>query len=286
MENTTAPNSVNPLAKYFRQPAIYIKLPSSGKYWEENALELPANGEIPVYPLTTRDEITLRTPDALMNGSGVVDVIQSCCPNIKNAWNMPSIDVDAVLIAIRIASYGQTMDIETKCPACDESNTHAMDLSTCLVAIKSPDYNKVLEIDGLKIKLKPNPYFGVNKVNAVNFEEQKMMQALENADLNDIAKSQAITESMNRLIDINLMTVTDSTDYIEVADGVQVNDKNHINEFYRNAKSNVVQLVRNRINEANIEGGVPPQPAVCHECTADYKVPLVFDYANFFVRGF
>ena len=286
MENTTAPNSVNPLAKYFRQPAIYIKLPSGGKFWEENALELPANGEIPIYPLTTRDEITLRTPDALMNGNGVVDVIQSCCPSIKNAWNMPSIDVDAVLIAIRIASYGQTMDIETKCPTCNESNTHAMDLSNCLVSIKSPDYTKLIETDGLKIKLRPQAYFGVNKVNAITFEEQKMMQALENVDLSDEARSLTVAASMTRLIDINLSTVSDSTDYIEIADAVQVRDKNHIVEFYRNAKSNIVQMVRNRINEANIDGGVPPQPAVCYECSADYKVPLVFDYANFFARGF
>jgi hypothetical protein len=286
MENTTAPNSVNPLAKYFRQPAIYIKLPSGGKYWDENALELPANGEIPVYPLTTRDEITLRTPDALMNGNGVVDVIQSCCPSIKNAWNMPSIDVDAVLIAIRIASYGQTMDIETKCPACSESNTHAMDLSSCLVSIKSPDYDKLIEIDELKIKLRPQPYFGANKVNAVTFEEQKMMQALENITLTEEAKALAVAASMSRLIDINLSTVSESTDYVEIADGIQVRDQTHIIEFYKNAKSSIVQLVKDRINKASIEGGVPPQPAVCHECSADYKVPLVFDYANFFARGF
>lgn len=286
MENTTAPNSVNPLAKYFRQPAIYIKLPSGGKFWEENALELPANGEIPVYPLTTRDEITLRTPDALMNGSGVVDVIQSCCPNIKNAWNMPSIDVDSVLIAIRIASYGQTMDIETACPACKENNTHAMDLSSCLVSIKSPDYNNMIEIEGLKIKIRPQAYFGANKVNAVNFEEQKMLQALENIAITEEMRAQTVTQSMHRLIDINLSTVAESTDYIEIADGVQVRNKDHINEFYRNAKGNVVQSVRDRISKANIDGGVPPQPAVCHECGADYKVPLVFDYANFFVRGF
>lgn len=286
MENTTATNSVNPLAKYFRQPAIYIKLPSAGKFWDENALELPANGEIPVYPLTTRDKITLRTPDALMNGSGVVDVIQSCCPSIKNAWNMPSIDVDTVLIAIRIASYGQTMDIETRCPACKESNTHAMDLSNCLVSVKSPDYNQLVEVDGLKIKIRPQAYFGANKVSAINFEEQKMLQALENVTLTEEVRAQTVTASMHKLVDINLSTVAESTEYIEIADGVQVRDKDHINEFYRNAKSSIVQSVRESINEANIAGGVPPQPAVCHECQADYKVPLVFDYANFFVRGF
>ena len=96
----------NPLAKHFRQPAIYIQLTSQGKFWPENTLELPVTGKIPVYPMTARDEITLRTPDALINGTSVVEVVQSCCPNIKDAWEMPSIDVDSTLIAIRIASFG------------------------------------------------------------------------------------------------------------------------------------------------------------------------------------
>ena len=101
----------NPLFKHFRQPAIHIKLPSEGQYWPAGSVEIPQTGELPIYPLTTRDELTLRTPDALMNGSSVVDVMQSCCPSIKNAWDMPSVDVDAILIAIRIASYGHELEV-------------------------------------------------------------------------------------------------------------------------------------------------------------------------------
>ena len=56
---------MNPLAKHFRQPAIYLQLPSGGKYWPDGSIDLPLNGQIPVYPMTTRDEISIRTPDAL-----------------------------------------------------------------------------------------------------------------------------------------------------------------------------------------------------------------------------
>ena len=164
METTTLPNTAaNPLAKYFRQPAIYIKLPGAGKFWAEGSLNLPVNGEIPIYPMTTRDEVTLRTPDALMNGSGVVSVIESCCPNIIDAWKTPTVDVDAILIAIRIASYGQQMDVETTCPHCNEKNTHALDLINCLGGIQCPDYSQPIAIDNLKIKLKAQIYFGSNQ---------------------------------------------------------------------------------------------------------------------------
>ena len=128
----------NPLGQYFRQPSIYLTLPSRGRYWPDSSLELPATGEIPVLPMTTRDEVTLRTPDALMNGAGIVDVVHSCCPNIKDAWKMPSIDVDAVLIAIRIASYGHGMDLDTNCPYCKEENRHGADLRTILSGMTCP----------------------------------------------------------------------------------------------------------------------------------------------------
>ena len=46
----------------------------------------------------------------------LLDLIQSCIPNIKNAWGMPSLDIDACLIAIRIASYGEHRTITAKAP--------------------------------------------------------------------------------------------------------------------------------------------------------------------------
>jgi hypothetical protein len=142
---------INPLVKHFRRPAIYFKLPSAGNFWEENTLDLPVIGEIPVYPMTTADELTLKTPDALMNGSGIVSVIQSCCPNIKDAWKMPSIDVDAVLIAIRIASYGQSMAISSVCPHCGEEHDYDVDLVNLIGQVKCPNFNTPVEYDGLKI---------------------------------------------------------------------------------------------------------------------------------------
>lgn len=67
----------NPLKQFFRQPAIYLRLPSNGDFWPDGAVDVPHNRELPVYPMTALDEITYRTPDALFNGQAVVTVIQS-----------------------------------------------------------------------------------------------------------------------------------------------------------------------------------------------------------------
>lgn len=282
MENTAQ----NPLSKYFRQPAIYMKLPSNGQFWPNDALDLPVSGEIPIYPMTARDEITLRTPDALMNGSSVVEVIHSCCPNIRDAWRMPSIDVDAVLIGIRIASYGHGMSIDTKCPYCSEENNHELDLRIILSSIKCPDYNSVIDVEGLKIKVRPQPYFGVNKQNAISFEEQRLINALQQADsLSEEEKLKQVNESMNRLIKISIDTVANSTESIELPNGELVKNTEFIQEFYANADGLVVRNIQKRLAEINVEAAIPTQSTACTSCQKEYTVPLEFDYASFFAVG-
>ena len=101
----------NPLAKHFRQPKLYIQFPSKGNFYPDGSLEETETGDYPIFAMTAKDELTIKTPDALLNGQATVSVIQSCVPNIKNAWHVPSIDVDAILIAIRIATYGEKMDL-------------------------------------------------------------------------------------------------------------------------------------------------------------------------------
>lgn len=90
----------NPLKQYFRRPAIYLKLPSEGKYYPIDAIDLPDNKELPVYPMTAIDEITSKTPDALYSGVAISEIIKSCVPNIKDPWSIPTIDLDAILIEI------------------------------------------------------------------------------------------------------------------------------------------------------------------------------------------
>ena len=107
--------NANPLNKYFRQASIYVSLPSGTNY-PTSVVTPSETGELGIMPMTAKDEIRFKTPDALMNGQGVVDVIESCVPNIKDAWQIKSYDLDTVLVAIRVATYGETMEINFTVP--------------------------------------------------------------------------------------------------------------------------------------------------------------------------
>jgi len=277
-----ASNPNNPLAKHFRQPAIYLKLPSGGTYWPDDAIKLPLNGEVAIYPMTTKDEITLKTPDALMNGAGVISVIQSCCPDILDAWRMPSIDVDAVIIAIRIASFGHEMPFNARCPACDNFDDYAIDLRMVLDNIRMPSYDDPVAVDSLKIKLYPQPYFSLNKTNQAQFEEQKLLQAIENTSMDETERSVMINDQMAKIVNIGLQTLVDSTEYIETDDGTQVRDKTFINEFYTNSSTTVTKAVQAKLANLNTEGAVKPVHVNCAECSKPFDIQITFDYAAFF----
>lgn len=272
----------NPLAKHFRQPAIYLRLPSDGLWWEDGALVMPANKELPIYPMSTKDEILLRTPDALLNGQGVVDVIHSCVPNIKDAWKMPSVDVDAVLIAIRIATYGNNMNFDSKCTHCGEENTHEVDLGNTLAGMRCPSFDSTLEYQGLKIRFKPQQFFSVNKSNMIEFEEQKLLNVLNAANMNDEDRAKEVTHIMDRLYQFGLTACTNSTDFIELEDGTRVTEPEFILEFYQNAESAVIKAIQARISEFTEQSKPDGLNLACQACTKSYKVNLTFDYSNFF----
>lgn len=281
---------VNPLSKFFRTPAIYITLPSGGKYWEEDAIDVPETGEFPVYPMTNKDEILLRTPDALLNGQGVIDVIQSCMPNIKNAWKMPSVDVDACLIAMRIASYGHNMDFDNTCPHCKSEHTYTMDLRSMMNSIKCPDYDQQFEHDGIYIRFRPQNYFDINRGSRISFELQKMQQAIDNIsaeiDPNDEIKISAVSGQLNKLTELNLMSIANSTDVIvDSESGAEISDRDFINEFYAKIGGQLFNEIQEKLAEINSVASIKPVPVNCQTCNEEIQLTILFDYASFFVVG-
>jgi hypothetical protein len=174
--------SANPLKQYFRQPAIYLHLPSNGNFWPKGSINMPQNNELPVLPMTAIDEITYRTPDALFNGSAVVNVIQSCIPDIKDAWAAPGTDINSILVSIRIASFGHEMEINSDCPECGASDEYSIDLRVVLDGLQMPDYSTPIKEGDLEITLRPMSYKDQNDVNLQQFEQQRILQSVPESD--------------------------------------------------------------------------------------------------------
>jgi hypothetical protein len=278
----------NPLAQYFRQPAIYITLPSGGAFWPKGSIDLPESGELPVYPLTSRDEITLRTPDALLNGQGVVDVLQSCLPNIHDAWKMPAADADAILIGIRIATYGHSMDFEHTCPHCDESHSYGMDLRHLSESIRMPDYETPIQYGPLSIKFRPSSYADMTQVNKSQYEIQRQTAALDNIEdtMSEDAKNEVINNTINRLISLSQDVIAKSTISITITDTDQeITDQKFIKEFYTQTDAKTFNAIQKALLDRTKDSNVKPVPVNCSGCNEPITINIMFDYSSFFVVG-
>lgn len=276
----------NPLNKYFRQPAIYMELPSQGKWWKPGSLDLGPDQRVPICPMTAKDEILLRTPDALLNGITVAEVFKSCCNVIKDGWAVPAIDVDALLIGIRIASYGNILDVDTKCPHCGEQNRHGIDLGERLSNIKSPNFDKTLQLGAMLIKFKPMSYFAINRENTVSFYEEKIKQSVYAADISDDEKIRIITEEAKKMLDASLLSLAHQTEFIQMEDGIKVIEFEFIQEFYNNIDGDSIRAINDHIKSLYTQVQPPDFAVSCQGCTKNYSFPFEFDYTNFFVRGF
>jgi hypothetical protein len=273
----------NPLFKHFRQPAIYLKLPSQGRFYPDGSLQLSVTGDIPIYPMTVKDELTLKTPDALMNGEGMAAVIRSCCPTILDPWHIPAVDLDAIFIAIRLASYGTGMDINTTCPKCKEENDHTINLTTVLENVTAADYSEQPNINNLIFKFKPQSYKDVNKINIATFEERRLVNNILDSEIADEDKKKMFDESFKKINDLNISMLIDCIDSI-TAEGKSVSDPVMIREFLDNCSRQTYTDIKDKIQEIMNHNKVKPVKVVCSntDCANEYETALEFDQANFF----
>ena len=273
----------NPLQKFMRQASIYIKLPSQGQYYPPGTLDLPEAKEIPVLPMSTRDEITVNTPDALMNGQGVVDMIQSCCPNIKNAWLVPLVDLDTILIGIRIASYGEKMEYTSTCPKCENADNYEIDLRQFMdMPVDINVYSKPFEYKGMQVFVQPISYDTLNKQNLENFEQQRLITMINDAELSAEEKQSRFAEIFQTMTSYTLANIVGSISKIVTPDGIVVANESHINDYVRNSERQFYEALKNYLEE--ITKAIPEKNVSikCAECSNDYTTPFTFDQSNFF----
>jgi hypothetical protein len=270
----------NPLTQYFRQPAVYIRLPSGGKFYPPGTLQMPPNNELPVLPMTSVDEITYRTPDALFNGTATVNVIKSCVPSIRDPWVMPSTDIDAVLVGIRIASYGHEMEIGTTCPACNEADEISVDLRRVNDMISVGNYDQVLNIGDLEIYFKPITYRTVNQNNQVQLEQQQAMQLI-NSDADEKIKIDQLNKSIAVINETTLNTVAQSIAAIKTPQAM-VTETEFIVDFLKNCDSKKFNQLRDYVIGLKQASEVKPLDLTCKECSHKYKQAFTLDLSSFF----
>lgn len=271
----------NPLRQYFRRPALYLKLPSGGKNYPQGTLDLPENGEIPIYPMTAIDEITTKTPDSLFSGVAVVEIIKSCAPNIKDPWKLPVTDLDSILVAIRAASSNEGLEVDTICPSCSETNSYGVNLSAVLSSIKSGDYDTMLNLGDIKIKFRPLSYKEVNELNIKQTELQRVIIVNSNNESSDDEKMKMSSDIVKKLNDLTFDVVSNCIEYVE-SPGGKVYEKEYILDYLKNCGRNTFEDIKNKSIALREVSESKPLKIQCPSCSHQYEQPFTLNISDFF----
>ena len=270
----------NPLRQYFRRPAVYIKLPSGGLGYSKDVLEIPESGDFPVYPMTAIDEITARTPDALFNGTAVAELIKSCVPGIKDPWQISSVDLDSILIAIKAASGGENLELDSTCPSCQEMATYQVNLIGILSSLEPGQYDILLEVGDLKIKFKPLTYKEINDGATAQFEVQRIFMNLENVEDQD-ERNTISHQALENITRVTMELISSAIEYIETP-GITVNEKEFIFDFLQHCDRNVYLQIREHNTILKQATEVKPLKMTCSSCEFEYEQAFTLNPADFF----
>lgn len=272
------------LQKYQRQPKLYVDLPSRGAFYNEEIIQDNQTTQMPVFGMNAMDEITFKTPDALLTGEATATVVQSCLPYIKDPWKLVGYDIDFILISLRIATYGDLLPINTRCPHCSAETSSDVSLQKLLENFADYPVKFNFQMENFTIELRPLTYRETTDFSMENFQLERALIAIEKTDKSRDEKDNEIksifteSEKLNlRLAVAHIESITDGTDTESdnptILEFIQNNDQ----EFYASLRKGIKDLTE-RWNLPNIDVACTNE-----ECESDsYNSKLDLDYSNFF----
>lgn len=196
---------VNPLLTKLKKriPGESFRLPSRGIFYTNGELDPEVdNGEVVIYPMTTIDELKLRSPDMLFQGTAVTEVIARCVPQILQPKMLIAADVDFLLTALRKVSYGPHLPVKHKCTECaspeKEYNLSIDHFIKSSREISPEQYDAMsVTLDDYVIKIRPCVF-------------SEMIKILQSAN-----ESLDSAEKVSALIDSSLAAIIRSVDKIK-----------------------------------------------------------------------
>jgi hypothetical protein len=237
-------------------------------------------GEVPVFPMRSADELLLKSADALMNGYAMEKLLESCVPAIEFPRLISSPDIDALMLAIRAATYGEIIDLSVECPSCKETNEVKRNLSYLISTMTFVDpENPVRLTDEIILYVKPYNMANAVALGIMSFEETRALQAVEMASQED--RSTQMNSSMQRLADLTTSIMADCVIKVVVPND-EVSDKEMILQFVQNVSKEWTDRIQAKLDEINKKGIEKGFDITCASCGHEWKSLIEFDPTTFF----
>lgn len=285
-------NINNPLQQFFRKPKFTIQLPSRGKWYTKNSLKNP-DGTVEIYAMTAADETRSKTSEIMFNGNSLFDLLKSCAPDIINPESMPTVDLDAVMLSIRRASYGDNLSYEVDVP--NTILTTKINLSIEKLVSDLPDASlvwdetlNILSSEKTTVSLTIKP---LNLKNMFSITKQiiKHQQTTDEISRNNQSNDQKIDqldEQMKHLSALSINMIADSIVKITAGEFSTENSA-EIRQFINNIDVEYFKAIQSHIENQKNKLSFKAQPVQSTEeqiqqgAPAQWSAPIQFDLTNF-----
>lgn len=279
-------NKMNPLSKYTKVEVLYTRLVTNDVIKYPEGVLVNPTVECGICARSARDELMFNNPDALMNGEAVVNVIENCVPNIKDAHKLFVPDVELLLIGIKLATKEKEYQVEVDCPNCGHHGAFERDLDYLLNSAELLEEQPILvleEVGGLVLKFRPHTWEEYSKFGLSMFQEQKKAKVLEGMEMSDDDKMKEFTKIFEVMTQLSFDMVVANIESIETSDGDMITDKGFISEWLGEQPTFVLKQIRDKADYLNGIGVSHEMDVGCSECGHEWVLDnLQFDPSNFF----
>lgn len=214
----------NPLASMFRKKKMSLFLPSKGRWYPENSLILDIDGSLPVYSMNSSDDIKFRTGDISMSGRTTYSIIKSCIPGILQPESIPNIDIDSILLAIRLASYGDNFSMAVAVPNTTIAKTIDVSLKLLLSNLiqSNPNWDDEISIEDdsgniLTLVIEPISLQNIFSTSKTLYQQRQTL--IKNAEADpDIKDEKLFADGLDQLTDTAVQLICASISKLTLVD--------------------------------------------------------------------
>lgn len=295
------------LTKYYRKPKAFITLPSKSAMYNFSSDEKSMMDEIGVLRMTMMNQLTTNNPESLINGSAVEELIRDCT-TVKGIEprDMLKCDVDALIMAIRMVSIDETMDISMPCPKCETEQTFGVDLQGMLSAMtyhEEMPYKVPLPTSPeIILHIVPSSLNTSINIDQTYFQDAKEVEfirrsmAKKTSDVNKTEEeleklSEEMKNYVNQVHEIQkrmtfstLNMYAECILYVEMPEGT-VDDKKEILDLVASFCKEDHDALKSKLTEINSIGVPKTQNFTCQTCEHVFEAPVEVNPTDFFGNG-
>lgn len=266
---------MNPLLNRARIPGATFRMPSGGLFYVNGELEeTVVDGEVHVFPMTSIDEIELKSPDLLFSGKAIENVFKRCIPQIKEPMRLITTDVDFLLVCLRLVSYGPAIEVSYT-HTCNNAQNHKYSGSVETFIhqarmMRSADYDKEYLIShstGVTINIIPMRYGDFVKYMT------EIQEEVSTVDAPNLTPKELLFKEATRMAE-NISCVQ--------VDDIAVTDKSHIADWIISLSVAEVKEITDKFRLQTEWGCDTKIRATCQDCKEEIEVPVSINPIDFF----